>query len=247
MYSIALWISLFFRFGLFDSYCQRRAADYKFFVLIVRCMCITVILFLGIVIKTLVLPNGTLLITHSGALFVSRSSTPVISEDRIYRNCNEMDLVRLTGYQKHELVYRNFHIMLKYDGKTLLKFNKMAERGKLHKIEVKSADHMYRYEFDALIYSKDDVPFVIKFKDINKYNMRDEALIEACEKLISEGYFEAFEFACEYLLAYDEDFIKPVIEIYSQKEPDYFDEDFISRRNSYIKPEYMKEFARSIR
>ena len=64
------------------------------------------------------------------------------------------------------------------------------------------------------INAKNDIPYVIAFDDIKNQN-ENEVITNFLEYMITCGYWDYFEYGCDYLKKYDSDFINPYIERYA--------------------------------
>ena len=92
-----------------------------------------------------------------------------------------------------------------------------------------------------IAYAKNDTPYVIAFDDIKNQN-ENEVITNFLEYMITCGYWDYFEYGCDYLKKYDSDFINPYIERYANGN---FTEDEINE-NREINTEYMTNFAQKM-
>ncbi len=238
LFSIVLWIMLFFYFDLFGSYCRRNAEPYKGTKLIVRLTCLIITVVIGMGAKMLLWPIGSLdnyenISTQNHS--VKKGINDIYSITAISRKLN---------YTESELVYKNTRVTLRYGEQPILKFSRKInqEEGRLQKISLSETDLAYRYDFDAVAYVNNGSAFAIELKNINSYKKEDRCLIKICEQLVGEGYFEAFEYTYQYLLNYDREFITPYIENYTRGN---FDDSFY-QKNKYIKADYITQVLRDI-
>ena len=59
-----------------------------------------------------------------------------------------------------------------------------------------------------IAYAKNYTPYVIAFDDIKNQN-ENEVITNVLEYMITCGYWDYFEYGCDYLKKYDSDFINP--------------------------------------
>lgn len=96
-----------------------------------------------------------------------------------------------------------------------------------------------RFCTHAIMYeNKNKKPIAVLTENIPSIE-KDDTVTIILKKLISEGYWDYFEYGCDYLLKYDPEFIKPYIERYAKGE---FTETELEISNN-IKTEYMISFA----
>ena len=99
--------------------------------------------------------------------------------------------------------------------------------------------NIMKYDTKGIVFLENDKPHAVKINQINNHS-ENKILTEAVKELILEGYWDYFEYGCDYLLEYDPEFIKPYIERYSQGE---FTKNELEI-NKDIKTEYMVDFAK---
>lgn len=97
------------------------------------------------------------------------------------------------------------------------------------------------YSSDMLLYFDEKTPRAVMLKNIYK-EKESEILTATLEKCIKEGYWDYFEYGCEYLIKYDSEFIIPYIIRFSNDE---FTENEL-KQNTHINHQYMLEFANTI-
>lgn len=146
LFSIVLWIMLFFYFDLFGSYCRRNAEPYKGTKLIVRLTCLIITVVIGMGAKMLLWPIGSLanyenISTQNHS--VKKGINDIYSITAISRKLN---------YTESELVYKNTRVTLRYGEQPILKFSRKInqEEGRLQKISLSETDLAYRYDLMLL-------------------------------------------------------------------------------------------------
>lgn len=93
----------------------------------------------------------------------------------------------------------------------------------------------------AFAYLKDSKPYVVTTEGISEKEY-DEVLLGVCERMLSEGRFEFFEYICEYILKYDSKFIEPYLERYCVGDFSSFE----LQKMEDIAPDYITKCARQI-
>ena len=92
-----------------------------------------------------------------------------------------------------------------------------------------------------IAYAKNDTPYVIAFDDIKNQN-ENEVITNFLEYMITCGYWDYFEYGCDYLKKYDSDFINPYIERYANG--DFTENE--NKVNQEINTDYMINFAQKM-
>ena len=103
-----------------------------------------------------------------------------------------------------------------------------------------SADIM-RYSTEAIVFLDKDIPYGVKNKNIDKHS-ENEILTATIKKLISDGYWDYFEYGYEYMLKYDPEFIKPYIKRYSNG----IFTDTELKINNYINKSFIIDFSKRV-
>lgn len=254
-FSIILWVTLFAYFGFFGSYVKRNAENYKLTTFFARILSIGILLPTAYAIKATVLPQNTL-------VYFSNQSSPTVMLDGMVDSDSAIphanDSTGFDAAYNISAVYRgapfgsdkstngyvSATVYYQYQKRTILKFNRpySTEHGYIYEINANGVDVARRFEFDAVAYQSGNDIFAIKMSDINGYDKEDKPLINVMESLVSDGYFEAFEYSYKYLLKYDKDFILPYIDEYSADVLSYE----LAEKNDYITPDYIKDFSKQI-
>ncbi len=95
---------------------------------------------------------------------------------------------------------------------------------------------------NVFAYAKDGKAYAYRAKELPEAE-RDDVLISAFEKMyLEEPDWEEFENVCTYLLRYDPDFIKPILERYSAGQFYQYELDY----NPSIMPEYAMKSAEKL-
>ena len=97
------------------------------------------------------------------------------------------------------------------------------------------------YRNTAICFKENGKPCVVKFSEINKCE-ENPLITEVCKQLINEGNIVAFEYSCEYLLKYDNNFIKKYINRYSRDIFTTKEEEFLEK--TCYRSEYISNIAR---
>lgn len=84
----------------------------------------------------------------------------------------------------------------------------------------------------------------IELENINKLK-EDIVLTECIKYMLTEGVFGYFEYGCEYLQKYDEDFINTYIERYAKG--DFNSQEVLSEYNTDINSDYIQNLAEKIK
>ncbi len=145
---------------------------------------------------------------------------------------------------------KTYHIM--YENKQLLKIKPFVSSDIKNSISGNTLtinDGTYQIEVDgieakrllnyAIMYKSEDNAVAVLTEDIPNLD-KDDNLIAILEKLITDGYFDYFEYGCEYLLKYDPQFIKPYITRYANG--NFTDTELAVNKD--IKTEYMVNVAK---
>lgn len=102
----------------------------------------------------------------------------------------------------------------------------------------------YTYSNELLIIKTQLGYRFIELKDIN--GLQEDAIVTECIKhMINEGVFSYFEYGCDYLKKYDNSFIKPYIERYSEGK--FVLEETENAYNTDIKGTYIQKVASELR
>lgn len=103
---------------------------------------------------------------------------------------------------------------------------------------------VYVFDNRYLCYREDGAMLGFDLYDISRASEND-FVISALEKMLSDGNLAVFEYATEYMLQYDEDFIEPYIERYAAG--NFNESETMWLEQNFIKKEYIssvaKEFA----
>lgn len=76
---------------------------------------------------------------------------------------------------------------------------------------------VYLIENSVIFFHQDGVPTAVKLEQLAEFG-ENTTVIGVCEQLIESGNIRVFEYAKDYLLKYDNDFIKPYLERYAKGE-----------------------------
>ncbi|MBQ9106691.1 MAG: hypothetical protein IJY56_02235 [Clostridia bacterium] len=270
VFSLVTWVTLFSLFGIFNSHAEKKQESYKVApalprkltfnrlgsvanpvpegkfttgtvtVLIARIFAVTLLSFVCMFPKVMLLPQGFV----SDFIRQSSVSTALYSPDpSINSNLYWTQFGRKTALNSQKTVYSKTKVEILFRNRVILEFDRTSDdRGELHSVSAEGVEMAYRYEYDAVAYFNEGVPFAILMQDINSYEKQNDALIEICKAMIREGHFEAFENTYAYLQKYDPQFVKEFTDVYAA---DDIAESYL-KRNAHIRPEYMRNFARSI-
>lgn len=240
VFSIVMWTTLLVYFGLFYSHIGRADEKYRVTTFFARVLSLFIIIPFAVGAKWVALPRGMMNCS------VEQCFEPATDNWLIGMNYTQPMFTRNVSHSSDggEFMYKSMNVYLYYGGQKILKFKRKdsSEIGRLYQITVPNVEQAFSFEFDAVAYVNNGVAFAIKTWDINNYAKEDSALISVLETLVSDGYFEAFEYSYKYLLKYDRDFIAPYISAYSAA--DLSDE--LSDKNDYIRPKYIRDFASGI-
>ena len=174
----------------------------------------------------------------------------LISNSFVYKQ-----IYRVKGNSSQILSYENTDVKIKYHDEELLDFklNNFFDYEYINKeqnninnsnsgVSIKIQDQeVVFFSNQYIAYAKNDTPYVIAFDDIKNQN-ENEVITNFLEYMITCGYWDYFEYGCDYLKKYDSDFIKPYIERYANGN---FTEDEINE-NREINTEYMTNFAQKM-
>lgn len=98
----------------------------------------------------------------------------------------------------------------------------------------------YLYNSQLICFYENDTPYIIRLADIKNHEQND-AIANICKKLLTQGNIFVFEYVCEYLLKYDESFIRNYIERYSKG--DFTETETNWMELSYYRSDYVVNFA----
>lgn len=153
------------------------------------------------------------------------------------------------------LSYENTDVKIKYHDEELLNFtlnnyfdyeyvnkeqNNIKASNSGASIKMQDQEVVF-FSNQYIAYAKDDTPFVAAFEDI-KNQSENEVITEFLEYMITCGYWDYFEYGCDYLKKYDSEFINPYIERYANGD---FTEDEI-KVNKEINTQYMINFVKKM-
>ena len=181
--------------------------------------------------------------------FNSISNTSIHGSNSIHYNEKVIEVstkrptwYRFDAYGDENLVYCKEIATIRYGDEILLKTDKHIRPEYKSIKTVYDVDGIEVYavlDNNVFAYVKDGKAYAYRAKDLPGAE-RDDILISALEKMyLEEPDWEEFENVCTYLLRYDPDFIKPILERYSagefyQYEPDY---------NLSIMPTYVQQIS----
>ena len=187
----------------------------------------------------------------------TRTSNAYIGLPNIVSNSFvHMPIYRSEGASSHILSYENTDVKIKYHDEELYSFTLNnffdyeyvnAKQNNIYNSNAGTAVKIDEQEIaffsnQYIAFAVDDTPCVIAFKDICK-EAENEVLTEFIEYMLSCGYFDYFEYGCEYLLKYDPQFIKPYITRYANG--NFTDTELAVNKD--IKTEYMVNVANKYR
>jgi len=210
-----------------------KADNIKKALIITRCFLLIMGLIFLYAIKLLIIPQNTISRINVNTSDSHHYQKPDVF-DTDYRITN---IYRQQSYNHEgESVYSKTKIKIKYSGKLVDTYKRIIPQDTDRVIE--HGDGVYSVNTEAIMYMENNKPVVILTKDINKHK-EDEKLTEALEKLIALNYFDFLECSYEYMIMYDEDYIKPFLEEYSSG---IYDENI----NQNIKKEYIIKFSQDV-
>lgn len=114
----------------------------------------------------------------------------------------------------------------------------ILQRGLENSVMISGTEVIF-YSNQYIVFVEDTIPQVIPFDEICSTNEND-ILTAFLEKMIDYGYWDFFEYGCDYLLKYDPNFITPYINRYATGE---FTENE-KNTNADIRAEYMINFSK---
>ena len=100
---------------------------------------------------------------------------------------------------------------------------------------------VYLFERSAICFLKDGSPEVVHLKEINgckEYKL----LTLACRKLLEDGNVDIFEYCVKYMYKYDESFITPFVDRYSECDFTEAECNFIAENR--LDPEFIKSISK---
>ena len=97
--------------------------------------------------------------------------------------------------------------------KTHMEGNQIVLYEDRERTEINGTEVIICYD-KAFAYLKDGKPYVVTTECISEKEY-DAVLLGTCERMLSEGRFEFFEYICEYIQKYDPVFIEQYLERYS--------------------------------
>lgn len=99
---------------------------------------------------------------------------------------------------------------------------------------------VYLYGQYAICYYENDEFRIVRMDSLNKCE-NIPVVTQLCRQLLSEGNLFVFEYAYEYLMKYDEEFIKPYQERYAQGQ--FYDNEVLWADKSFYRLEYVIDLA----
>ncbi len=162
---------------------------------------------------------------------------------------------RVENASSQILVYENTNVKIKYHDKELVcftlnnffdykyvnqEYNNIHNSNSGKSVKIQEQEIVF-FSNQYIAFAVNDTPYIVSFENICKEN-ENEILTAFIEYMLSCGYWDYFEYGCEYLLKYDPEFIKPYIERYTKG--DFSDNEL--NLNKDIKTEYMIDFANSM-
>ena len=202
-------------------------------LVIVRCFSLVIVLVFLYVAKLLISPHNTISRINVNTSDSHHYQKPNVF-DTDYRITN---IYRQQSYNHEgESVYFKTKIKVTYANKVVDTYKRIIPQD-AYRVS-NHGDGIYSVNTEAILYLENNKPVVILTKDINKHK-EDEKLTEALEKLIALNYFDFLECSYEYMIMYDEDYIKPFLEEYSSG---IYDENI----NQNIKKEYIIKFSQDV-
>lgn len=169
-----------------------------------------------------------------------------------YNNYKETTVKAFDSVGNETDVYTQKSYCILYEDKQLLKIkpftsqdientvsgNVLTLNDGTYPIEVEGIE-AERFLNHAVMYKSEGAVVAVLTEDIPKLE-KDKNMITILKKLILDGYFDYFEYGCEYLLRYDPEFIKPYIARYAKGD---FTENELAV-NEDIKTDYMINVAK---
>ena len=182
------------------------------------------------------------------------------TENRYYEGSESVDLVtdtftayRTVGRSDGVICYRKTETKI-YDGDRLItqfdwislegdytiNGNQMSIRDRYEEITV-DGKNVRVIEGRVIYFYENGTHNVVKLDQLAEYEKND-TVVSLCEQMLRDGNVSVFEYACEYLMKYDESFIAPYIERYANGE---FNENELKwMSDSYYRAEYVTDIAR---
>lgn len=162
-------------------------------------------------------------------------------------------IYRKINFSKVMLSYEKTDVEIKYQHDYLQKFvlnnyfddeypyadkNKISRKSSGASVDIGEQEVVF-YSNQYIAFAKNDIPYVIAFDDIKSHE-ENAVLTSFLEYMVSCGYWNYFEYGCDYLLKYEPNFIKPYIERYANN--NFTDDELVI--NNDIKTEYMVNFSK---
>lgn len=228
---------------------KKNKSRYNIFVRAFATICIiTTAIAMFAILKTLISPTYTLCNIKSGydgpQYLTENSGFDLQTYDLRLIQINEVgEEVNIYNQEKHDIVYGNKKLLTikpyyPIEIVSTISGNQLSLNTGMYNIDVENIE-AERFCTHAIMYeNKNNEPVAILTENIPGIE-KDDTVTIILEKLISEGYWDYFEYGCDYLLKYDPEFIKPYIERYAKGE---FTETELEISNN-IKTEYMISFA----
>lgn len=120
--------------------------------------------------------------------------------------------------------------------------DKNVSKAEGFKVFFKDNVRAYLYEAQLICYYEEDgTPGIVRLEDIKDMDAAHPAVTYVCKKLLSDGNVFVFEYACEYLYKYDNEFITPYIQRFS--EGNFTDMERVWMDVCYYRSEYVIKFA----
>ena len=239
LFSITLWVALLICFGIFDHLINDRK-PLKISTAVARVICLLFVCGLVYCFKLVAFSEGLILSESEG----SESETFVYGLPPL--NCDYLQTTYARADRgEMKYVYEDTTVKFKHLNNVILKFSREQNTKTGEFIEESSiaGTLLYRYDFDAAAYINGDGSYrAIKFKRINRLLRKDDNLIAFMEQLITDGYFEAFEYSYKYLSRFDSDFISQ----YTEDKEATIDFFCGNSQNSYLNEEYMTAFIEKL-
>lgn len=198
------------------------------------------------VLKSHFLPFGAIIgsHTHNG----SRPNEEHL--DEFARELHDFTLYRFRGeqtpcYSKHTVS------LSKGDGELLSLKMPVKENLYIHVIGDNTFEKFIVKDTPAYIYNnlaicyyegEEEIPQVVDLNDLNNYLCND-TVVEVCKQELRNGNIYIFEYCCDYLLKYDEEFIQAYIERYAEGDFSALEERWMTK--NHYKNEFVTNFAKS--
>ena len=199
-------------------------------------------------VKIIVLPTGSIKNINSEI-----SNAYVGLENLTSNSFTQKQIYRANGIKQEVLCYEKTEIETKYHNDSLITFKlcnffdyeyvnaeanniKRANGGASVKID---GQEIVFFANQYVVFVENGTPYVIAFEDIKNQGEND-VLTSFIKYMVSCGYWDYFEYGCDYMQKYDADFIKPYIERYANGD---FTENEINE-NLEINKDYMISFAK---